>query len=171
VGRTGPDQRRKKPNRLLLFRSPLDDIKVLWKQTVSINLARAASAVSEETYQVMGVINDIRVIVTKKGSKMAWLQLEDYNGSIELVVFPKVFEEIEERLEVDSIMGFKGKIEARDDKAQFMVDELIEPEELKILRSLGLHIEVNNPWMEEKKWDDIRELFLEHPGDPKSIFI
>jgi DNA polymerase-3 subunit alpha len=47
---------------------PLDDIKVLWKQTVSINLARAASANSaKKLYQVMGVINDIRVIVTKQG--------------------------------------------------------------------------------------------------------
>jgi DNA polymerase III alpha subunit len=106
---------------------------------------------------------------------MAWLQLEDYNGSIELVVFPKVFEEPSKRgLEVPTaIMGFKGKIEVPGTiRLSSWWTSSSNPKNLKILRSLGLHIEVNNPWMEEKKWDDIRELFLEHPGrNPKSIFI
>lgn len=44
-----------------------------------------------ESIKVAGVIRDIRVIVTKNGSEMAFVKIEDPTGVVELVVFPKIY--------------------------------------------------------------------------------
>ena len=50
----------------------------------------------------------MRAIVTKKGDPMAFLQLEDYSGKAEIIVFPKVYNRVEQLLKSHTIFVVKG---------------------------------------------------------------
>lgn len=63
---------------------------------------------------VGGVISTMRAIVTKSGSKMAFVGLEDKSGEGEVIVFPKLFEELGETLIQDVVVKVEGKISGTD---------------------------------------------------------
>ena len=63
---------------------------------------------------VGGIINTVRTIVTKSGSKMAFVGLEDKMGEGEVIVFPNLYEQIGAKLVQDSVVIVRGKNSARD---------------------------------------------------------
>ena len=63
---------------------------------------------------VGGVISTVRQILTKSGTKMAFVGLEDKSGEGEVVVFPSLFEEIGSRLIQDEVVKVEGKISSTD---------------------------------------------------------
>src|SRR5947209_20209854 len=68
-----------------------------------------------ENYEVRigGVIKGVRPIVTKSGKPMAFVQLEDLTATIEVIVFPKVFDERRHLLLSDTVVIVRGKVDAR----------------------------------------------------------
>ena len=65
--------------------------------------------------QVGGAIRDIRTFVPRRsttGQRMAALQIEDLTGSVEVVVFARVFEECANALRPDAVIVVRGKVEA-----------------------------------------------------------
>lgn len=63
---------------------------------------------------VGGVISSVRQILTKNGTKMAFVALEDKTGEGEIVVFPNLFEEIGSQLIQDEVVRVEGKISSTD---------------------------------------------------------
>jgi len=92
-------------------------------------LADIDASMENEQVQVAGVVNSLRTIATKKGDNMAFVQLEDLSGSIELVIFPRVYEEAKEILTEDALLLVRGKVDFRDERAKLIV-EAIEPYKL-----------------------------------------
>lgn len=61
---------------------------------------------------VGGLISTLRTIITKNGSKMAFIGLEDKTGMIEVIVFPKLFTQIGEQLKQDVAIRVEGTVNA-----------------------------------------------------------
>ncbi len=80
---------------------------------------------------VGGVVSAIRTIITKSGSKMAFVKLEDKSGEGEIVVFPNLFEEVGAKLTQDLVVRVSGKISSTDregnslGEAKVIADEII----------------------------------------------
>jgi DNA polymerase-3 subunit alpha len=60
-----------------------------------------------------GVIKSVRPIITRAGKAMAFVQLEDLTATIEVIVFPRLFEERRQLLLSDAIVIVRGKVDAR----------------------------------------------------------
>ncbi len=71
-----------------------------------------------------GLITSVRTINTKKGDPMAYVLLEDLQGSTEVVFFPKAYAEYKERLAVDSIVLIKGTAQTRNGQTNLLADSL-----------------------------------------------
>jgi DNA polymerase-3 subunit alpha len=73
---------------------------------------------------VLGVmITKIRRITTKKGSRMAFLTAEDKSGQVDLIVFPKIYEEMKDVLEENKPMLLVGKVNIRDGERSVVLDK------------------------------------------------
>ena len=142
---------------------PLDDFKEEWKKTVSLDLSRPSSNKDEE-YQLMGILSQIRVISTKKGAKMAWAQLEDFKGSIELIFFPKTYEQYGHLLMDDVVLGIKGEVEINDGVAKVKVKEVSPPGGLAQVRSLTFHVAMKTQAYDEKSLLRMRDFLMDYPG-------
>ena len=68
-----------------------------------------------ENYEVRigGVIKGVRPVVTRTGKAMAFVQLEDLTSTVEVIVFPKVFDERRHLLLSDTVVIVRGKVDAR----------------------------------------------------------
>jgi DNA polymerase-3 subunit alpha len=58
-----------------------------------------------------GLVKSHKTILTKKGDKMAFVQLEDASGDAEIIVFPKVYSKIENWLNQYNIFVIKGGLD------------------------------------------------------------
>jgi DNA polymerase-3 subunit alpha len=71
-----------------------------------------------------GIIEELRVVNTKKGDPMLFLKLADFSGSVECVVFPKILTEFKNILLPESCIAVKGKISVREGKASIVIDRV-----------------------------------------------
>ncbi|MEN9649342.1 MAG: hypothetical protein RL094_309 [Candidatus Parcubacteria bacterium] len=73
-----------------------------------------------------GIIEEAKEIATKKDPtvRMMFMRLADFSGSIEVVVFPKAYEQYKNILQVDRCVVIKGKTSSRDGNPSFMADAI-----------------------------------------------
>lgn len=71
-----------------------------------------------------GIIKSIRKTKTKKGEPMAFVQIQDEEGDIELVVFPRAYANAESLLHKENGILVEGRIQTRDDKNSFIVERV-----------------------------------------------
>ncbi len=72
---------------------------------------------------IVGLLKNCKLKQTKNGARMAFADCDDGSGSIEIIVFPKVYEMYSDKIKNGIIAGFAGKISVkesvnRDDDAQ-----------------------------------------------------
>jgi DNA polymerase-3 subunit alpha len=79
------------------------------------NIASLKEISMSGTYTIVGVVDDLKEILTKKGQKMAFAKISDITASIEIVIFPKIFEEVRDNLKINEIYSFTGKLERKED--------------------------------------------------------
>ncbi|MDB5176869.1 MAG: dnaE [Candidatus Saccharibacteria bacterium] len=71
---------------------------------------------------VGGLISTVRTIVTKSGSKMAFVAIEDKTGESEVIVFPSVYTAVGDKLKQDVTIRIEGTVNARDRDGQMSSD-------------------------------------------------
>ena len=74
--------------------------------------------------KVVGVVENIRVIRTKQGHQMAFVELQDEYGSISVTLFPQQFETVSQLIAVDCFAYVEGSIEPRLGKIQIKVKQI-----------------------------------------------
>lgn len=65
----------------------------------------------EPTITTLGLLTQKKIISTKKGERMAFLQIEDLQNHAEIIVFPKLFKQIEPWLHDYTIFVIKGSLD------------------------------------------------------------
>src|SRR5262249_24821219 len=58
-----------------------------------------------------GLVSAIRIMRTKKGDVMGVVLLEDWEGTVEVLVFPETYAKAQKLLEADSPIFVKGKLD------------------------------------------------------------
>ena len=72
----------------------------------------------EREIKLCGVISSIKNTTTKKGNRMAYVQLEDLHGTVEAIIFPEAFKSHEEMLKPDSVIRITGSVDLMDNGAR-----------------------------------------------------
>ncbi len=133
---------------LYISAHPLDNYDAYFEEQ-TIPLMRVTPDVDGKKATIGGLVNTVRTIVTKTGSKMAFVGIEDKTGEGEVIVFPNLYEQIGAKLVQDSVIRATGKISARDrdgnlgTEAKLIADEIVEVTdgELREYESTGRKME------------------------------
>ena len=114
---------------------PLEDYEDIWKSR--IDATSADFALDEETgasrvpgdarRTIGGMIVSKTIKYTKNNQVMAFITVEDLVGSVEVLVFPKVYEQYRSLLEEDNKVFVEGRVSAEDDKASKLICERMTP--------------------------------------------
>jgi len=78
------------------------------------------------TVVAAGIIEDVREVITKKGDRMAFIKLADYDDVIEVVAFPKLYSEAKVLLVKEACVKIKGKVSERNGEKSVAADAVKE---------------------------------------------
>jgi DNA polymerase III subunit alpha len=118
--------------------------------------------------RIAGVVGSMKVIVTKsKGERMAFVQLEDLLGSVELTVFPRTFAKVEHWLNTDVPLLVKAKLDefTEDGGAKLLADDVQPLAEVRESQTREVCIELGVDDGSEERLDVLRALIERHPGN------
>jgi DNA polymerase-3 subunit alpha len=113
---------------------PLNPVMKDLTQAISHFSGQLSEADPSERVRVAGIISRIRPHQTKTGKSMGFVTLEDLQGTIELVVFPRVWERFSEIIEFDKIVLVEGRVDNERSEPKVLVDKF--STDLKITTSL-----------------------------------
>ena len=83
-----------------------------------------ADEVYSDLVKVAVVLTEVRVIVTKKGAEMAFARAEDGTGTLDLVIFPKIFKETRDFWIEGQPLLISGHVDVRDDSPNLLVESI-----------------------------------------------
>jgi len=107
---------------LYLSEHPLHRVTERLAATVTTMTGDIGPEMAGQPVTLAGLVTSVRVITTKKGDPMAFVRLEDLHGDVELTVFPRTFALTRDTWKVDAVVLVQGKVEARDERVQVLVD-------------------------------------------------
>jgi DNA polymerase-3 subunit alpha len=107
---------------IYLTEHPLGDIADQLPEYVTAYTGDLAEESDQAKVTLGGIIQSSRRVVTRAGATMLVATLEDLQGSVEVVVFPKVFAETANAWTNDSVVLVSGRVDRRDDEAQILCE-------------------------------------------------
>ena len=102
---------------------PLKSVNKIAKVLCPISLNELAEQNKRTTISAIVMLADVKPIVTKKGDRMAIVQMEDLSGQAEGVVFPKNYESISSLIQADARLIVWGKVDRRDEQTQLIIED------------------------------------------------
>lgn len=110
---------------------PLDKYLPLIKKISNVDTSKLVNSFEEEESQeeindsietiqdkqdvrIVGIVNNIRTMMTKNGQQMARIDLEVYEGLITMIVFPRVFDKARSLFVPDQILVVNGSVNVKD---------------------------------------------------------
>jgi DNA polymerase III subunit alpha len=103
---------------------PLSPVMELLSQTVSHFSGQLGEAALDEKVRVAGLITRMRNYTTKTGKAMGFVTLEDVQGVVELVVFPRTWEQVEKEISVEDIVLVDGRVDNAQAEPKILVDRI-----------------------------------------------
>ncbi len=113
---------------------PLEEYEGIWRKNITnitsdfyLDEETGAMRVQDgQNITIGGLIAEKKIKYTKNDKVMAFLTLEDLAGSVEVIVFPKVYEKSSASLNEDSKVFIKGRVSAEEEKDGKVICESIQ---------------------------------------------
>ena len=145
---------------------PLDSYKKQLKRlmiepfSVSHEKVKLINTIKEVSISGYGLLKGKRVINTKKGDRMAFVQIEDYQSTAEIVLFPSIFKKVEAWLDEYTVFVVKGNVDvASATKCKILANEMVPLElffqEWKTLTSITLALPTQNDLFDPVKIQEL----------------
>ena len=143
---------------------PLLGVEGLLARMTDSSLTSLSERNPGEVVTVGGMVAGIQKRVTKKGDIMLILSLEDLAGaSLEVIAFPKTYNEYASMLRPDAILTVKGRVDrdVRDDRVKLIAMEVREP---NLGENVPLIINISSSACTPQVVDSLKEVLAGHPG-------
>lgn len=113
---------------------PLDKYKaVLEKRPIHVATVKSKALkelaeqgkVKEDMVVLGGIIEEVRVIMTKKNEQMAFIRMADLTGSIEAVAFPRTYSRFKSIIVPEKCVALKAKVSERNGEISLLAENLM----------------------------------------------
>ena len=111
---------------------PLDKY-VTYFEEQTVPLSQIQPNTDGQRATVGGIVLDLRTIITKAGTKMAFVKMEDKTGEGEIIVFPNLYAEMDGKIQIDAVLKIEGKVSARDRDGNLKSDAQLIAETISVI--------------------------------------
>ncbi|MGI5839654.1 MAG: DNA polymerase III subunit alpha [bacterium] len=134
-----------------------------FRQELKLFASHTTSVLDEiedgSTVRVGGLVTGCKQIATRNGDLMAFYTLEDLEGSVEVVVFPKIYAKYGKDIQNDAVLMVSGRLSSRDEEAKILADEIIP------LSAKRVSIRLGGNGNQETVLKHLKHILLAHPGN------
>lgn len=117
-----------------------------------------------EIVRVGGLIRNVKVIKTRKDELMAFLTLEDRNGSVEITVFSDLYAQAGAILETDRAVIVQGQVEKDENSVKLIAENIIPMETAPELWTAIVQIRLDADAADRSTLLRLKDVLQEHPG-------
>ncbi|MEW6189748.1 MAG: DNA polymerase III subunit alpha, partial [Actinomycetota bacterium] len=146
---------------------PLLGVERLLRNRPTTSIGELREQKERSSVRIGGIITRISRITTRRGEIMAFLTLEDLEGSVEVVLFPKVYQKHRELLKEDRVIKVKGRVDVKEEDVKVIgqeVEMLNDSSNRSSKSSFPLCIKMPLESFNKKLIDQIKEILETHPG-------
>ena len=119
--------------------------------------AQLLEANPKEIVSVAGMITRFRTHQTRNGKTMAFATLEDIQGEIELVIFPRKWEQVSNLIEVDKLIAAEGRIDENSSEPKLLVNKIKTDLKITTSRHSSAPAHPSDPAAIESQLDEAKE--------------
>lgn len=142
---------------------------IISKESLEGNMVDTISGIKDgDKVIVGGMIIHVSKKLTRNNDMMAFIVLEDLYSSIEVIVFPKIFNTARSIINEDEVVLLKGRVSLREDEQPKIICEVIEP--LIKINSEKLYILVEQQKDIKIKLQQAKGIFLQYKGNMPVYF-
>ena len=153
---------------------PMEEYEEKWKKNITrttldfqLDEETGRTKVHDGAREIVGgIITSKTIKYTKNNQTMAFITLEDLAGSVEVVIFPKVYEKNQQYLNEESKVFVKGRVSEEDEAASKLICESIVPFE-QTKRELWLQYADKEAYLSKEK--ELLELLKDSDGSDSVV--
>lgn len=153
---------------------PMEEYEEKWKKNISrttldfqLDEETGRTKVHDGAREIVGgIITSKTIKYTKNNQTMAFITLEDLAGSVEVVIFPKVYEKNQQYLNEEGKVFVKGRVSEEDEAASKLICESIVPFE-QTKRELWLQYADKEAYLSKEK--ELLELLKDSDGSDSVV--
>lgn len=138
--------------------------------------------VGQNGVKLILMIDNIKVIRTKKGTQMAFIDASDLTGKISLTIFPKQYQQYQNDLVSGGLIAVYGNVEYQRNQIDLQVvidqmipaDNLVQTQERTITENISRGIWYIRPhiWpIPDERLKNIFQIVQDHPGNNAVILV
>jgi len=149
---------------------PLEHFGDLLERFTTHRSADLPTATSGSQVVLGGMITEVRKRKSKKGDWWATVLLEDLQGQVDILVFPKCFEACQELLQPDRATMINGRVEIDEDRVRVIADGVAPLAELRERRVQSVQLRLDAASLDDEIVDKLRRTLEDHRGDAEVFF-
>lgn len=132
------------------------------KRFVSCSTSNLHEHKDQDSIKIVGLIVKIKNTVTRaKQEKMAILKLEDLDGAVEILVFPRAYAKISSHIQANTIVHIRGVLDLKEETPKIIAEDLFPFEEIYRLITA---ININLSGIRENIFESLKALLGAHRG-------
>jgi len=119
---------------------------------------------------VAGVVAELKIKRTKRGDKMATVKFEDLTGSVEVIIFPDLFNAVSPLLTGDEALLVTGTAEVGESSAKILAKEIVTLTSLKMKHVKSVQLTLKSGEDTGNMLQDLKDIVFKYPGDCRIMF-
>ena len=152
-----------------ISRHPLSRYQEEIKQLTSQDSSTLSRLKNNDEVKVCGLVSSLKEIVTKKGDRMAFLNLEDMKGFVEVILFPEVFKASLPCLRGGDPIVVRGSLDLSEDHIKIKATEIRSLLEGLTSSSKTLHLKIPLASLTKSHLEELKEVLLMNRGPFKVL--
>jgi DNA polymerase-3 subunit alpha len=150
---------------------PLDKYRGLLGKILNVDSLSLPGKNERESVILACLISDQRVVIDRKGNPMAFVTVEDFFGSYEVIVFSGCYQRQRGKLLQDSIVVVRGKVSTKDrGESKVIADDIYTIDEALRLLSRRVHLTLHAGLFGESELERLKEIVGRFPGERDIVF-
>lgn len=149
-----------------ITRHPLSSFEKEIKKYASTTTQNVIDMCNGQAVSIAGIANNIKLKITKKGDQMAFMNLEDLYGSVEIILFPEVYRNSIDFLETEEPIVVKGITDIEGENAKVIAKSLVPLSEIRKKRnSSKVHINLSISLLTRELFLKLKKILTDHRGN------
>jgi len=150
---------------------PLDRFGTILKALINFDSRKIEDNSSGKSITALVLINDLKVVVDRKGNPMAFVSVEDIYGTFEVIAFSDCYSKYRKKLQKDNVVLIKGKYSSRGrSKKSIIADDVYLIDEAVRQLPRRVHIYLRHGRFGIAEVERLKIVCNKHIGEKEIVF-
>ena len=146
---------------------PLDRYRKEIRSYSTVNSVTIANRRDQEEVTIGGLVSKLKLTQTKKNNeRMAIITVDDPEGSLDMLIFPRTYKECGHLLAKDAILFFKGAVDKKEGTPKLLVNEItaMKDSHKKFTRSVHIRLAASGGEGQAETLKNLQGILTQHRG-------